>query len=331
MADIAKASGVSITTVSHVINRTRPVRAATEEAVLAAIADVGYLHSGLGTPGTGNKTFGVAMSAISNQAFNELINGIERAASRFGYSLLLSDTHDDVSVELRALSGLLARQVEAILLAPSADPTAALRYAHGQGVPVVLLDRTVDADVDQISSENIVSTGQLVDHLAGLGHQNITLLSGWPGISTTDERIDGFRQAMARNGLEVRPENILSGHGIANRSEELITRVMTSSRPPSALVVGNNRMTIGAMRALRRLDLEVPRDVALVAFDDFEWADLFRPRLTVIAQPTVRMAEQAVELAMSRLDTPGRETRRVVMTPAFVHRESCGCFPTHPA
>lgn len=323
MADIARLSGVSVTTVSHVINRTRPVRHETEVAVLSAIGEVGY-RAATGSAAQ-NRILGVATSAISNPSFNELLHGIERTATRVGYSLLVFDTHDDVTTELRAVTELVDHGVQAILLAPSANPVAALGHARVQRVPVVLLDRKVDAEVDQVASENVASVGQLVDHLSDIGHTRIAMISGMPGISTTEERIEGFRSAAERRGIRLTRNSILSGHGTDHDSEEAMRRLMTGRRLPTAVVTGNNRATLGAMRAARDLGLEIPRDLALVAYDDLEWADLFHPRLTVIAQPTTQIGEQAVDFAVSRILSPNRATRRLTLTTTFVHRDSCGC------
>ena len=324
MADIARVSGVSITTVSHVINRTRPVRQETEAAVLSAIGQVGYRPArSHNTPDS--HILGVASSAFSNPSFNELLHGIEQTATRVGYSLLVSDTRDDVTVELRAVTELISQRVQAILLAPSANPSAALSYARGQRVPVVLLDRMIDADLDQVGSENIESVGQLVGHLAEIGHTRIAMISGMPGISTTEERVEGFRRAAEGHGIRVDRKSVISGDGADQESQDAMRRLMTGSRPPTAVVTGNNRATIGAMRAARELGIEIPRDVALVGYDDFEWADLFHPRLTVVAQPTAQIGEHAVDLAVSRIIGPTRAARRLTLTTSFVHRESCGC------
>lgn len=324
MADIAKVSGVSITTVSHVINKTRAVRQETESAVISAIAAVGYRqlnHSNV----TGTKMLGLASSAISNPSFHDLLRGVEQAASRVGYSLLVADTHDELAVELRVMTELVSRQVEAILIAPAPGESTAVDYAVGEGVPVVVLDRSIDADVDQIGAENIESTASLVEHLASIGHTKIAMISGLPGLSTTRERIAGFKLGAARHDISISDDHIVSGLGDDDAAEQAMLQLMGSGDPPTALVMGNNRTTIGAMRAARRLGIEIPRDVALVAFDDFEWADLFHPRLTVIAQPTASIGEQAVELVMSRLDEPDRISRRLTLTPSFIHRDSCGC------
>ncbi len=204
MADIAQASGVSITTVSHVVNRTRPVRPETEAAVLAAMGRVGYQSAA--TKGSAeSRILGVASSAFSNPSFTELLHGIEQTATRVGYSLLVSDTRDEEGTELRAVTELIRNGVGAILLAPSPSPVAALEHARAQGVPVVLLDRMIEADVDQVGADNVDSVDRLVDHLVEIGHDRIAMISGMPGLSTTEERIAGFRRAAARHGIELRP------------------------------------------------------------------------------------------------------------------------------
>lgn len=327
MADIARLAGVSITTVSHVVNKTRPVAPATETAVLAAIAKTGYVADSVvrSQRTVGTQTIGLAMSAISNPYFGEVVHGLERAASRRGYSLLLADTHDETRTELRAVSDLLSRRVEAIVLAPSADPSGALRHARLQGVPVVLIDRLMDFDVDQIGSENVEPTAELVDHLVGIGHRRIAMISGRSGLSTTDERIAGYRLGLRRNRLRFTSDLLLSGDSRDDEAQRAFHRLLALPRPPTAVVVGNNLMTIGVMRAARDAGVAIPDDLALVAFDDFEWADLFHPRLTVVAQATSQMGEQALELVMSRLADPTIRTRRVVLRPTLVHRDSCGC------
>jgi LacI family transcriptional regulator len=329
MAHVAQAAGVSVSTVSHVVNKTRPVAPETERAVLTAIAQTGYVPDNVvrSMRTTGTQTIGLAMSAITNPYFADVVHGLEHAASQHGYSLLLADTHDEVINELRAVSDLLSRRVEAIVLAPSADAHRALQHARLQGAPVVLIDRFMDAEVDQIGVENVEPTAELVDHLAAAGHRRIAMISGQPGLSTTEERIAGFRNGLRRNGLHLSAGHLVSGHSRDAEAEEAMTQLLALPKRPSAVVVGNNRMTIGAMRALRTARVRVPDDLALVAFDDFDWADLFHPRLTVVAQPTRVLGEQAFELVRTRLADPSAPVRRVVLRPRLVHRESCGCAP----
>ena len=327
MADIAEIAGVSTTTVSHVVNRTRPVSPEKERAVLSAIAEAGYVPDNVARSlrTVGTQTIGLAMSAISNVYFGSVVAGMEKAAAKAGYSLLLADTHDNPDEELRVMSNLLSRRVEAIVLAPSPEPAAALQYARQRDVPVVLIDRFVKADVDQIGAENIEATAGLVDHLASLGHLRIGMISGLEGLSTTEERLAGFRLGLRRNNLSLDSRCVVSGGSSSGSAEDALHALLGLAERPTALIVGNNSMTIGAMRAARDAGVRVPGDLAIAVFDDFEWADLFHPRLTVVAQPIRALSEQAIGLVLSRLADPSMPARRVVLQTEFVHRESCGC------
>ncbi|MFE1033566.1 LacI family DNA-binding transcriptional regulator [Streptomyces sp. NPDC058807] len=326
MSDVARLAGVSVSTVSHVLNKTRPVAPDTVRQVHEAVAACGYVpEQAARRQQEGSGIIGLAMSAISNPYFADVVHGLDRRASKEGYSLLLAETHDDPDGELRAVSELLRRKVSAIVLAPSGNTERTLTYARQAGVPVTVLDRAVRHDTDQISVENVESTARLVDHLAETGHTRIAMISGRPGLATTEERIQGYRLGLTRRGLTEREEYLVSGGSQAAPAQQAITGLLGLSEPPTAVVVGNNQMTIGAMRGLREAGVKVPDDIALVAFDDFEWSDLFQPRLTAIAQPTSLIGEQAFELALSRIADPGIAPRRVLVQPAFQHRESCGC------
>ena len=327
MSDVARRAGVSVSTVSHVLNKTRPVAPATARSVLDAVADTGYVPEpaarALGSAGYG--TIGLAMSALSNPYFSNVVHGIDRHASAAGYSLLLADTHDERDAEIKAVSELLRRRVSALILAPSGDGAQAIRYAGQVDVPVVVIDRFVPAPVDQVAVDNAEPTAALVDHLASIGHTRIAMLTGREGLTTTTERRQGYRLGLRRNDIEPDPRYEADGDSSEEGAEAAVARLLSLPEPPTALVAGNNRMTIGAMRALRNAGLGVPRDMALVSFDDFEWADLFHPRITALAQPALSIGEQAVSMALSRLATPSLPPRKVTINPAFMHRDSCGC------
>jgi LacI family transcriptional regulator len=327
MAEVAGLAGVSTSTVSHVLNGTRRVLPETEAAVRAAIESTGYIHDtiarSLVTGGT--MTVGVAMSAISNPYFADSLHAIEQALTLAGYSVLLAETHDNSHKEQQAVASLLSRRVDALILAASDDPSRALAIAARAGVPVVLIDRVIDADLDQVGCFNVAPTAQLVDHLADRGHRRIAMIVGRRGIATTEERIAGYRRGLRRQGLPFDPELLAAGDGSDVQAERAVRRLLCLAVPPSALIVGNNLMTVGAMAGLRAAGVEVPRDLALVAFDDFAWADLFSPRLTTIAQPTQQIGERAVAMILARVADPERPARTVRLEPTFVHRDSCGC------
>ncbi|MGN6600613.1 MAG: LacI family DNA-binding transcriptional regulator [Actinomycetes bacterium] len=324
MREVARVAGVSVTTVSHVLNKTRPVAADTEAAVVAAAARLGYVGTSAG-PVVGSSTIGVAMSAMTNPYFGAVVQAMDRRASRDGFSLLLADTHDDPVAEVRAIGDLVRRRVAGVVLAASPEPSAAIELARGAGVPVVLLDRLLPLELDQVGPENVEATACLVEHLLSVGHRRVAMVGSTPGLRTTEERLQGFRLGMERSGHSPDDDLLCAEDPDDAAAERVVERLLSLSQPPTAVVVGNNQMTISLMRALHRRGVEVPRDLALAVFDDFEWADCFHPRLTAVAQPTSAIGLHAVELLLSRIADPSLPARVTRMKCQFVHRESCGC------
>lgn len=347
MADVARSAGVSVATVSHVLNGTRPVLPHTRQAVLDAIDTLGYTPNTLARSLVTSRTrsIGLAVSAISNPYFTEILQGVEAAALEAGYSLLLADPHDDPGHERKVVQLLHERRVDGMIVAPSAHPHDLVGYLRRHAVPTVFLDRAIDAGVldsttaggdaaapaegapwyDQVCAESAGPTARLVTHLATLGHRRIGLVAGLPGLSTTVERVSGYRDGLTAAGLAHDERLLVSGHSESAGAEQATAALLALPDPPTALVTANNAMTIGALRALRRHSLSVPDDIALCCFDDFTWADLFSPRLTAIAQPSRELGARAVQMLLDRLDEPRRPARTVRLPCAFVHRTSCGC------
>ncbi|MGP4042904.1 LacI family DNA-binding transcriptional regulator [Streptomyces sp. 2A115] len=333
MVDVARSAGVSVATVSHVLNDTRPVRPATRQAVLDAIDELGYTPNTLARSLVTSRTrsIGLAVSAISNPYFTEILQGVEAGALERGYSLLIADPHDEPEHERKIVQLLHERRVDGMIVAPSATPHDLIGYLARHDVPTVILDRLVDGGLapgftfDQVCAENIEPVKRLVTHLAELGHKRIGLVAGLPGLSTTSERISGYRHGLAYAGLAYDERLVVPGNSEAAAAERATDALLSLPAPPTALVTANNAMTIGALRAMRERGLSVPGDLALCCFDDFSWADLFSPRLTAISQPSKDIGTQAVRLLLDRLDHPGRTARTVRLPSDFVHRTSCGC------
>ncbi|GAA3808803.1 LacI family DNA-binding transcriptional regulator [Streptomyces phyllanthi] len=337
MVDVAQHAGVSVATVSHVLNNTRAVRPRTRQLVLDAIDALGYTPNTLARSLVTSRTrsIGLAVSAVSNPYFTEILQGVEAGALEHGYSLLIADPHDDPAHERKIVQLLHERRVDGMIVAPSARPDGLLGYLGRHAVPTVFLDRLVDTAendtfrFDQVCTENSEPMAGLVTHLAGLGHRRIGLVAGLPGLSTTEERITGYRLGLSAAGLPHDEELVAHGDSDAEAARRATHGLLTRSNPPTALVTGNNAMTIGALRAMGELRVSVPDDMALCCFDDFAWADLFRPRLTAIAQPSKEIGAQAVRLLLDRLASPEHPTRTVRLPCAFVHRSSCGCPESH--
>ncbi|MFJ4758745.1 LacI family DNA-binding transcriptional regulator [Streptomyces sp. NPDC088763] len=333
MADVARSAGVSVATVSHVLNGTRPVLPHTRQAVLDAVDELGYTPNTLARSLVTSRTrsIGLAVSAISNPYFTEIIQAVEAAALERGYGLLIADPHDDPRHERKVVQLLHERRVDGMIVAPSPDPRELLSYLGRHKVPAVLLDRVVDLSsdgslvCDQICAESAAPTARLVTHLAGLGHRRIGMVAGLPGLSTTVERLAGYRDGLAAAGLAYDGDLVVHGDSESPGAEQATAALLALASPPTALVTANNAMTIGALRALREHRLSVPGDIALCCFDDFAWADLFSPRLTAIAQPSREIGAEAVRVLLDRLAEPDGPARTLRLPCTFVHRTSCGC------
>lgn len=331
MSDVARVANVSQSTVSHVINGTRRVNPETEQAVRAAIESTGYAGDDIARSlrtGT-TQTIGLAMSAISNPYFGDVVHAMERGATDKGYSLVLTDTHDDPEQELRAVRELVSHRVDAVVLAPSAQPERAFALLAARDIPVVVVDRVPQetrARTDAIGVSNVEPVAALVDHLAGHGHRRIGLVAPRQGIITTEERVEGYRLGMERNGLVADPSLIVHGGSVdEDDTARGIGALLDSADPPTALVLGNNVITIASIAALRDRGLTPPEGIATASFDDFPWADYFHPRLTAMSQPVDELGSRAIRMLLDRIAEPDLPARHIRLEPTLRIRESCGC------
>jgi LacI family transcriptional regulator len=327
MRDVAKLAGVSITTVSHVVNETRPVAPETRDRVLAAVEQTGYtgdaIARSLVTGGT--RTLGLALPLAGNPHAAALIAAVEAAATKAGHTLILADTHDDGDTERAALRALRSRRVDGMLLTATVGASeGVLAELRRIGIPTALLDRVPEhTGVDQVGPENVQSTSDLVRHLGELGHRRIAVVTGPAAISTSAERLLGYRLGLGRAKLVWDPELVASGPPWAAEAE--MASLLALPSPPTAVVAGDGVVLLGVLRAARRSGRRIGTDLAVVAHDDVDWADLVDPAITSTAQPVDEIAATAVRLLVERIADPDRPVTTVRIPPVLVHRQSCGC------
>lgn len=327
MRRVAQEAGVSQSTVSHVINGTRVIAPTTEAAVWRAIHKTGYVNDSIARSlRTGStQTVGLAISAISNPFFSEVVSAIERQVAGDGRTVLLIDTHDDPEREFKAVQELVARRCDGIVLAPSADPHLTYDLLERRSMPTVLVDRFSDAGTfttDCVGVHNTEPVATLVDHVAGLGHRRIAFVAGRPGLGTSRERLEGFELGVRRNDLDPDPALIVIGGSDEQSSRTAVSGLLRLADPPTVIVTGNNAMTIGAMHAIAEVGLRIPEDLGLVGFDDFPWATLFTPRLTVIAQPLTELGTCAARMLHERIADPSLPARQMRLPATLQVRES---------
>jgi LacI family transcriptional regulator len=327
--DVARLSGVSPMTVSRVINASERVRPDTRRRVEEAISALGYVPSrlarGLSRQRTG--TIALIVPDVANPFFTLIVRGAEDVARRAGYRVLLCDTRADLTVEHEVIEEMLAHRVEGIVIAPVNDRSKAdLRRLVEFGVPFVLIDRTVPGvESDVVLGDSVSGARRLVDHLISLGHRRIGFIVESDQVSTARDRERGYESALAAAGISVDPALVTKATADPRGGFEGMRRLLALESPPTAVFTVNNLVALGAIEAVRAAGLEVPDDIALVCFDDIEYASRLYPFLTVMEQPAEAFGSMGTQLLLDRIAGRGAERPRVVVLPAeFVVRKSCG-------
>jgi LacI family transcriptional regulator len=326
--DVAREAGVSVSTVSHVVNGTRHVNPQTMESVQSAIAHLGFVPNAVARSLARSTTnaVGIAISISTNYYFNDIVSAIERACAALGQMVFLCDTQNEPELELKVVRELVQRRVDGVIIAPSADPeNRAIEFLMSAKMPFVLVDRLTSASADGVCLENAQAMETLVDHLVSHGHTRIGLIAGEPGFRSTIERVEGYQSALKKHGIKPDEKLIHAGNATSEIARASAHKLLALPNRPTAVASGNNLATIGVLKAVRDAGLNVPDDLALIGFDDFEWADCFEPRLTVIAQPTELIGERAASLLSERIKFPDAPPRSIRLAPTLVLRRSCGC------
>ena len=326
--DVARRAGVSTSTVSHVVNATRPVSPELRDRVLEAMRELGYEPNAVARSLKIKRshTIGLIISDIANPFFTAVVRGVEDIAQARGYMLIVGNSDEDPGKEEAYLRLLAARRVDGLILAPAGEPHPYLDRLVQDGFPLVFLDRDVaELPVAAVLLDSVVAAESAVRHLIQLGHRRIGMIAGRPRISSTNDRVAGYRNALAAAGLPFDPDLVVSGGSRAEGGAAAAEALLAVSPRPTALFIGNNLMTIGAVGAVLGCGLTIPDDIAVVGFDDFSWADVFRPRLTTVAQPTYELGKLAAELLVRRIELGDIDPPpRVVLPGELIIRESCG-------
>jgi LacI family transcriptional regulator len=332
ISDVASHAGVSPMTVSRVINDSPHVSAGTRQRVQASIVTLGYVPNRLARGLLQRKThaFGVIVPDVANPFFTLVVRGVEQVAWRAGYHVILCDTQGDLERERGYLEDMVAFQVEGVLIAPVGDRSRPqLRLLTRNNVPFVLIDRSITGfEGDLVQGDSVTGARLLVEHLVGLGHRRIGMVTETTDVSTARDRLQGYRDALEGAGIERDPELVVESSAIdPDAAAEATLRLLTLPDPPTAIFAVNNIAVVGVVEAARQQSLEIPGDLALVCFDDIEHVSRLYPFLTVMAQPAETYGTIATQLLLDRLTgRVGQRRRIVVLPPDFIVRKSSGAF-----
>ena len=324
--DVAKRAGVSTATVSHVLNGTRSTSEATRARVLEIVRELGYHPSavarGLRTKSTG--TLGVVLSDIRNPFFTAVVRGIEDVAQADGLNLIVCNSDEDEKKAETYLRLLLAKRVEGLVLAPTGRANELLEPFLAMGIPVVLIDRTAPGlALPFVGVDNVQGAREAVAHLLEDGHRRIGIVAGLPTVSTSADRLKGYRLALRDRGLPADDSLVREGHSSVEGGEAAALDLLAQAQRPTALFTTNNFMTLGALKACAQLRLRCPDDVALCGFDDHEWAEIFSPALTVVRQPTYEIGTTAARLLARASHGETLAAEAVLLKTRLIIRASC--------
>ena len=307
MKDVARLAGVSVTTVSVVINQTLPVSEERRKKVYAAMEALDYHPDAIARSlKTGrSRVIGIVVPDVTNAFYPEVVRGIEDAAQRLGYSVLLCDSNEDPVREQEHLKTLFSQRVDGILLGCCTDSTA---YAtlHRRGVPIVFLDRLPPVAIESsISTDNEQAAIMATQYLLALGHTRIALLAGHIGLTPHRDRMEGFRKAMQEASLPIRDEYLVTGQIQIPDGFEACRDLLRLPVPPTAIMVSNNKLLLGVLQAFEEEKIRIPDQVSVLGFDDYIWNRYFNPSITAVAQQTFAMGQQGFELLHTMMEGKG--------------------------
>lgn len=302
--DVAKKAGVSVATVSRVLNDSPLVTESTRQNVLSAVKALNYQpnHAARSLRAGRSHVIGLIISDIQNPFFTSIVRGIEDVAHQHGYSLVLCNSDEDPEKEKLYINVMRSEEVAGVILASASEANPQVDDLITYNIPVVAIDRQVDGrTIDSVLAANIEGAHAAVVHLLELGHRCIGFI-GLPLTHTPGkERYEGYQRALRDNQLPMSQSFVRIADAKQQGGYESTRDLLTQQPCVTALFVANNLMTLGALDAIRERSLRIPDDISIIGFDDMPWANLLQPPLTAIAQPTYELGQRAAELLLERL------------------------------
>lgn len=331
MRDVAVRAGVSVTSVSHVINQTRVVSDDIRKRVLSAMNELGYQPNALARSLRRKETYtiGVIMTNSADPFFAEITRGVEDTCFEQGYNIILCNSDSDLDKELFYTNTLSKKRVDGILfLAAGGKSNQHICTVQERGTPLVVVDRYIpDLAVDTVLIDNARGGWLATQHLIGLGHHRIGCIAGPSDLSLSAERVTGYRHALQEAGLAVDESLIVKGDFQYESGYQAAQQFFTKPDPPTAIFVCNDLMAIGVINAAVKQGWQVPLLLSVVGFDDIRLASYTNPLLTTVAQPKYEMGSIATTMLLERIHSPEMPPRQQLLDTHLIVRESTASPP----
>jgi DNA-binding LacI/PurR family transcriptional regulator len=326
VADIA---GVSIATVSRVLNADPVVKDETKLAVQKAIKDSGFQPNRaaqrLRSTSKSRKLIGLLIPDIQNPFYIDVIRGIEDYAYANGAAVVIGNFSQDPVKEKLYIDILRSEAVDGFIAAPTHGKDQYVEALINDGHIVVCIDRGLtNLSADLVKSDNEVGAFNAVEHLIKLGHRRIAHISGDLAIPTTQERINGYKRAMQKHNLPVEESLIVGRESNYKSGVELAQDILDMPERPTAIFCGNNLLTLGSLETLLKQGIRIPEEIAIVGFDDMYWAASLNPPLTAVRQHGFEIGQRATELLCQRILNPTQLPVNMIIKTELIVRKSCG-------
>jgi LacI family transcriptional regulator len=330
--DIAKALGLSTSTVSRALRDTHEISAATKKIVLAYAKEINYQPNpiALSLKERRSKSIGVVVSEVANSYFSQAINGIESIAYDRGYHVIISQTHESYEREVVNVQHLASRSVDGLLVSLSSQTTdiSHLISLHERGLPIVFFDRVADEiDTHKVIANNEKGAFDATTHLINSGYKRIAHLTSSNSLSISKERLSGYEAALKAKGLTLNPDYIKHcPHGgmLYEETENAIRELMALPEKPDAIFVAGDRLSTGCLSVFKNLKIKVPTDMAIAGFSNSDVLDLFNPSLTSVRQPAFEIGQLATQMLLQLIEAkyPIEEFEKKVLETDLCVRES---------
>ena len=331
--DVAEKAGVSTATVSHVINNTRYVSEPTKQKVIESMNELNYKPNTIARSLRSNKTkmIGFIVPDISNFFFTGLANYIEDELKTRDYSLFIGNSNESIEDEKKQITKLKSQLIDGLIVAPAVGDHSFLKsLENSKDCPIVFVDRKPEGfNGLSVLADNFNGSYQAVKYLIEKGHEKIGIITGLPGLSTTRERLNGYKKALKDYNIQINTEFIEVGDSRFNTGYELTSKLF-KDKNITALYVTNNLMCVGAMEFLNKHNISIPDEIAIIGFDDYNWASITNPPLSVIKQPIEKIGRTAAKELLNLLEKDNNINKRkltdgneIVFDTEFIERKSC--------
>jgi LacI family transcriptional regulator len=326
MRDIASLSGVSIATVSRVLNGRPDVSQATRDLVLQHVRSVGYVTNRSARALAGGRTglIGLVVPFAQNDYFSAIIEGACEALYQRDARLVLCPTHHLKDREISMVDTLMHGATDGTLIVLPMESIAELRRLRSLGSPFVVIDPSMplDDDFPIVAPTNWAGARVATEHLIALGHQRIGMITGHNGWCASVDRLAGYHSALLTAGLPIAPEYVREGDFQTDSGYRAAHELLALPCPPTAIFAQSDPMAVGAMRAARERGLTVPKDLSVVGFDDVELASVTTPALTTVAQPLQEIGRLAVTVLYRQINGQPLDANRVELSTKLIVRDS---------